>query len=148
MCASSGREIVVRVIVGTVTKTRHLGTKKTKYTIGRDRGCDVPIADDSVSRVHAELSLLDDGRWLLRDCQSRNGTKLIRGGRSKSVREEVVAPGDGLQFGSVTLRVDDLLDVLRPRDRAPSGAKAPPKLVRCECGMIKPSRKPCPECGQ
>lgn len=123
-------------------------------TVGRDRTCDIPIADDSVSRLHAEVAQLDDGRWLVRDRQSSNGTRLIRGGRSTLVREEVIAAGDAVQFGSVVLAFEDLLDAARPRARprearreAPKGA-AVPKLVRCECGIIKLAGKVCPSCGQ
>ncbi|MBI4523796.1 MAG: FHA domain-containing protein [Deltaproteobacteria bacterium] len=32
-----------------------------KFTIGRDKNCDIPIADDSVSRLHAEITIVDGG---------------------------------------------------------------------------------------
>jgi apolipoprotein N-acyltransferase len=51
------------------------------FTIGRDKSCDVPIADDSVSRVHAEVWLGSDGALMLADRGSSNGTSLIRSTR-------------------------------------------------------------------
>src|SRR5678809_1541964 len=56
-------------------------TPKTRFTIGRDRGCDIPIADDSVSRLHAEITLLDGGRVFLTDCHSSNSTFVMRDGK-------------------------------------------------------------------
>ncbi|HEY2443452.1 MAG TPA: DUF1707 and FHA domain-containing protein [Streptosporangiaceae bacterium] len=68
------------------------------FTIGRDPGCDLVIADITVSRQHAGLDRVMRG-WLLTDLGSTNGTKL-NGWR---VREPVpVQPGDRVSFGSVT----------------------------------------------
>jgi cytochrome P450 / NADPH-cytochrome P450 reductase len=43
------------------------------YVIGRDPGCDIVIGDPRVSRRHAVLGL-EDGRWVLADAGSTNGT--------------------------------------------------------------------------
>ncbi len=61
--------------------------------IGRGAYNDIPIADDSVSDVHAKLQLRDDG-WYVVDMGSTNGTYV--GG------ERVV--GEAQLFGSVDLR--------------------------------------------
>ncbi len=45
------------------------------FTIGRDGGCDLVLADLSVSRRHARLERDGDG-WLLTDLRSTNGTRL------------------------------------------------------------------------
>jgi X-X-X-Leu-X-X-Gly heptad repeat protein len=67
------------------------------FTIGRERGCDLFIADMTVSRVHARLTRGADG-WLLTDLGSTNGTRL-NGWR---VRDAVpIKPGDLVRFGSV-----------------------------------------------
>ena len=42
------------------------------FHIGRERGCDVEVADTHVSRRHAEVSLVN-GTWIIRDLQSSNG---------------------------------------------------------------------------
>lgn len=142
-----------------------------KFTIGRDRRCDVPIADDSVSRLHAEIVVAEGSRILLTDCRSSNGTFVIRNGRKETVREAYVAPGDTVQFGSVTMPMTDLLDAIRSRQRPPQAPAAkqaapapaprpepgpPPRadaasgvkpLVRCVCGAVIVKGEKCWICG-
>lgn len=57
-------------------------------TIGRV-DCDIIVSDNSVSRKHASISLVD-GEYVLRD-MSRNGT--VIGGRVYHNEKVVVAPG-------------------------------------------------------
>jgi hypothetical protein len=123
-----------------------------RFTIGRDQACDVPVADDSVSRRHAELTLIEQDKLLLVDCQSSNGTAVLEDGRPRPIRQAFVKPTDRVQFGSVVLSVSDLVDAIGARRsaRPPGGAAAAAggKLVRCECGAVKPGNGKCPECGQ
>ena len=63
-----------------------------KFTLGRARDCDIVLADDSVSRRHAELTFLGDGKVLLTDCRSSRGTFLLAGGRPAGPSE----PGTAL----------------------------------------------------
>jgi hypothetical protein len=66
------------------------------FSIGRSAGCDLALADMTVSRVHARLERTDDG-WLLTDLESTNGTR-VNGWR---VRGQVrVRAGDRVSFGS------------------------------------------------
>jgi predicted component of type VI protein secretion system len=103
-----------------------------RFTIGRERSCDVAIADDSVSRVHAEIWLADDGTLMLEDRGSSNGTTLIRGGlihagESSPLKNAVVLPGDQIRFGGVTLGVRDLIEAIEaknPDALTPAAAKA------------------------
>lgn len=134
----------------------------TKFTIGRDQSCDIAIAHDSVSRRHAEI-IVKDGRVFLTDCRSSNGTFLLRGGKPQSIRQEFVAPEDQVQFGSVALRVGDILETLqRKHPELQSASVPPPKevqpkswadpaqgktLVRCGCGTVKVKGERCPLCG-
>lgn len=133
---------------------------RSKFSIGRDRGCDILIADDSVSRVHAELLLLEDGSIILRDCGSSNGTRLLRKGVPRPVVQEAVSESDQVQFGDASISVAELLAAAQQKlhpskaparnlsaTPGPSASKAT-KLVRCGCGTIKPVNKPCPECHQ
>jgi hypothetical protein len=65
------------------------------FSIGRDAGCDLAIADMTVSRMHARLERTADG-WLLTDLASTNGTR-VNGWR---VRGQVqVRAGDLVRFG-------------------------------------------------
>lgn len=88
------------------------GTSRS-FTVGRDTGCDIPIADDSVSRIHAAFRVQPDGRIVITDNRSRNGTSVLRAGRPLPVEEEMVSRDDEVQFGDVVLRVSDLLDAVR-----------------------------------
>jgi FHA domain/Domain of unknown function (DUF1707) len=75
------------------------------FSIGRSGGCDLTIADMTVSRVHATLERTADG-WLLTDLGSTNGTRL-NGWR---VRSQVpVRAGDVVSFGDAqySLRAAD-----------------------------------------
>ena len=138
--------------------------QEQKFTIGRDRGCDIPIADESVSRLHAQLTFTEGQQIFLTDCKSSNGTFLFRGARPEPIQQEFISPDDKVQFGSVVFQVSDLLaaikkkhnqvntDQLRDNDSTPP---APPKpwapgkrLVRCVCGAVKVRGERCPTCGE
>ena len=70
-------------------------------TIGRAIECDCVVSEPTVSRRHACL-LRQEGRWVLRDLGSRNGTR-VNGVR---VTEEVeVRAGDRVSFGGVRYRL-------------------------------------------
>jgi pSer/pThr/pTyr-binding forkhead associated (FHA) protein len=69
--------------------------------LGRHGECDVVLEHLSVSRRHARLSFRD-GRWVLRDLDSTNGTR-VNGRRVVRCRLE---PGDRLRLGSAELLVD------------------------------------------
>jgi hypothetical protein len=56
----------------------------SSFHIGRDRGCEVELADAQVSRRHAEVSLVN-GEWIVRDLQSSNGL-FVNGRRTDSAR--------------------------------------------------------------
>lgn len=96
-----------------------------RFTIGRDRGCDVPIADDSVSRLHAEIWMTEDGAILMADRGSSNGTTLLRDGVSFPLRQDVLLPGDEVRFGGALLSVRDIIEAIEIRH---PGALTPPAL--------------------
>jgi hypothetical protein len=71
---------------------------QSRFTIGRDGGCDMVLPDPTVSRWHAGLKREASG-WMLDDLGSTNGTRL-NGWR---VRAWVpVRDGDLVSFGAVT----------------------------------------------
>jgi FHA domain len=153
------------------TVARHM---KRQFSVGRDPGCDIRIADDSVSRVHADLTLTEDGGLLVRDRGSRNGTRLIRGGRSVPIGDAPLRASDEVEFGEARLTAGDLISALRQKfpiasppaapvavgakpapaapqplqPAQPAASPSPAKLVRCVCGAIKPAQQLCPECSQ
>ena len=63
--------------------------------LGRDPGCDVRLADPSVSARHALLSF-HHGQWWLDDLGSSNGTRL---NHEKVSTATVLASGDEIECG-------------------------------------------------
>jgi len=133
-----------------------------KYTIGRSPTCDIVLADDSVSRVHAELAFLEDGKLLVTDCHSTQGTSLMpRGGQVRAIRQELVSPLDTLRFGDVSMPVKELLQAIHlkyppvvnggtaRKQAAPVASMSPEGtgLMRCECGAVKVKTNRCEVCG-
>jgi hypothetical protein len=76
---------------------------RTRFTIGRDAGCDLVLGDRTVSRRHARLDRSTDG-WLLGDLGSTNGT-LLNGWRIAG--PVALRPGDRVSFGAMTFIVSD-----------------------------------------
>lgn len=69
--------------------------------IGRHHACDVVVDDLSVSRHHARL-VFRDGKWIIRDLRSTNGTLL----NGEPIGRSELRPGDLLTLGEHRLRVD------------------------------------------
>jgi hypothetical protein len=103
-----------------------------RFTIGRERSCDVSIVDESVSRIHAEIWLTSDGALMMTDRASANGTALERAGQSFDLKDQVVLPSDQVRFGAVTLPVSELIvaiELKNPGALTPQGegaARRPP----------------------
>ena len=74
---------------------------QSEMLIGRHRGCDLVLSELTVSRRHARL-IFRDGRWILQDLESTNGTTVngCRVGRSE------LRPGDHLALGEAHLTID------------------------------------------
>ena len=80
----------------------------TILTIGR-KGTDIVLedAEKQISRLHAELTITDDGRYYLVDCGSSNGTAVKRQGAWKAIKQTYVTTDEEIRFGgylSLTLR--------------------------------------------
>lgn len=68
-------------------------------TIGRDASNSIVLNESKVSRQHARLLILDDGRVQLQDLNSRNGT-YVNGNR---INEVYLNPGDVVKCGDAFL---------------------------------------------
>jgi membrane-bound lytic murein transglycosylase D len=87
----------------------------SSFHIGRERGCDVEVADTQVSRRHAEVSLVN-GTWIIRDLQSSNG--LFVNGR----RVDSAPIGDGVD---VILGIDGPTLTIEPEASAHTSSDDP-----------------------
>src|SRR5687768_17121274 len=76
------------------------GAVSGRLLLGRSSDCQLVFADDTVSRRHAELRLVE-GHWMLRDLGSSNGTWV----NGRRVMEAEVAPGDDMQLGGLAIRL-------------------------------------------
>ena len=71
-----------------------------RLTLGRSSSCELVFTDDTVSRRHAELRIVE-GRWMLRDLGSSNGTWV----NGRRVMEAEVAAGDDVLLGHCRFRM-------------------------------------------
>ena len=102
--------------------------------VGRDPDCEICLAHDTVSSLHAELALTDDGVYV-RDCQSTNGT-FING---EPTLEAWLNAGQILKFGDVELFVESTTVIIS----VPKIEVEAPKLpVFLENGMNACARHP------
>lgn len=73
-----------------------------RLTIGRDLRSDLVVDDAKVSRLHAEITVDGQGRFLLTDLASRNGTTID--GR-QVVGAVPLVGGERLRFGRTAVDV-------------------------------------------
>jgi EAL domain-containing protein (putative c-di-GMP-specific phosphodiesterase class I) len=79
---------------------RHFRVDASRFTVGRRTDASLCIPSQTVSREHAELTVVEDG-LLLRDLGSTNGT-YVNG--TRAAQPCTVHHGDLLQFGQVVFR--------------------------------------------
>ncbi len=72
---------------------------KTRAVIGRDRDTQIALKDPLVSRQHAAI-LFQDGRFLLKDLDSTNGTQI----NGASIKEADLRHGDTFRVGDTVLQ--------------------------------------------
>lgn len=80
-----------------------------RISIGRARNCDVVLRHPSVSKLHAHVRKEADGRWMLHDAGSHNGTSV--GTLPVTTEPAELHSGDLVTFGAFTVRVVDSAEV-------------------------------------
>jgi hypothetical protein len=75
-------------------KTRIVEVDRSPFQIGRRNDCELSLADNRISRTHAQI-LLEDGKYVLEDLESRHGT-FVNG--EKISRHDLLS-GDRIAFG-------------------------------------------------
>jgi len=81
---------------------------KRLITIGRDPNSDVPVDLPTISWNHAVIHE-ENGRYILEDCKSRNGTSI--GELSNRVQRSVLEPTDQVFLGSYKISAAQLLSL-------------------------------------
>jgi FHA domain len=75
--------------------------ERDRLLVGRHPACDVVVADPTVSRRHAQLTLRG-GVWVLQDLASKNGTS-VNGKRVGRIR---LHAGDVISLGNQAIQID------------------------------------------
>jgi len=107
--------------------------------VGRDPQCDISYAGPRLSRRHAEFRVTADGVEI-RDLGSSNGTRV----NSVLVGEAVLAPGDVVQIGDLTIRFEDdaaapTVQFVRAVRETASVAAAPPVIEDDRTRRLSPA---------
>ena len=92
---------ILRVLSGSNSGAVYELSRNT-LVMGRDLDVQIQIADQGVSRRHAEIARVD-ALFLLRDLGSRNGTFI----NEESVAERVLREGDRIRVGSTVFAFED-----------------------------------------
>ncbi len=123
-------------------------------TSGREPTCDLVVDHPSVSRVHAKVSLGDNGLLTVEDANSHNGTYLQRNETWIRVAKVKLCIGDRIRFGEREVPLEKLTGLFQHRagvklgprhfsPRRPSGSTRPlSATLPAEESMQKPRRNP------
>jgi hypothetical protein len=94
---------------------------RPEICIGRDAGCDLVLASQYVSRVHARVLRTDRG-FVVEDLGSTNGIEL---NGARVLEATTLGPGDRLVIGNVTVNVLEANVDLFSTQRLPGGPVPP-----------------------
>ncbi|GEM_PF-3972923 len=125
--APPGPPAKIKVVKGMPASTRDL---KGRLSLGTQDDNSLVLTGEGISRNHTEI-VVKDGKWVVRDLASRNGTYV----NGKKVDEHVLADGDSIQIGSVGLTFASAASSPAIAAAAPVGSKAaaaapsPPKAA-------------------
>jgi pSer/pThr/pTyr-binding forkhead associated (FHA) protein len=97
------------VVIGPVPGAEY-SLEGDRLAIGRAEEAAVSINHASVSRMHAELVNLGQGRWEVIDLGSSNGIRI----NGMELRRGIIEPGDALELGDVRLRFVQAGKFFRP----------------------------------
>ena len=94
-------------------------------TIGRAPTNQIVIREEQASRQHAEV-FLSDGKWVVRDLNSRNGTAI---GKNRLIGDRVLKPGDVIWIAKTQLVFVDKLSTAYDKKILSQSSVAPETLV-------------------
>ena len=85
---------------------REYELKNQTVVIGRGKGVDIQFIDELLSRRHCEVRLVE-GRYVLTDLGSKNGTKV----NNSPVETIMLNPGDLIRIGDIYIRFVEHLEI-------------------------------------
>jgi pSer/pThr/pTyr-binding forkhead associated (FHA) protein len=95
------RTFLATYTTGGVEKERTLNlTKGVRLSVGRTKENNLSIDDASVSKIHASLTVNDEGKLIVADTGSTNGT-FVRGERISYGKAVIVGDSGTMKFGVV-----------------------------------------------
>ena len=122
-----GRELLERpsrlvMLVGPTPGTEY-SIEAPRVMIGRSDDAAIVVDHNSVSRAHAEVVRIDEGRWEVEDKGSSNGLRVNR----VDLTRRILEPGDVVELGDVQFRFVARGQVFIP---------APGELRRIDVGEV------------
>jgi pSer/pThr/pTyr-binding forkhead associated (FHA) protein len=111
-----------------------------RIVIGRGEDCDLPVNDTSVSRVHAEIHAIENGRYEVVDRDSSNGVRV----NGVELKKAILDAGDVVELGDVQLRYVPAGQVYHPQEPPAGGRRSaveaqgverPPEAARRTRGL-------------
>ena len=115
------------LVIAGPAKAATIPLTDAEATLGRDPANAVAVADASVSRKHCLLRKDEDGRFQIKDLESRNGT-LVNG---RAVKEQWLRHGDEIATGdSVFVFLVEEQDQASPTSRVEFDDYRPPSETR------------------
>jgi hypothetical protein len=117
-----GRRPVLQRIRDDGAAEKTISLTKDSCLIGRSPSVEIPLADETVSAVHARVWRKAD-RWWVEDLDSRNGTFL---NQIPVAKEEILCSGDRIRVGRIVLefRSEDS-SATAPESTGPTSAEPP-----------------------
>ena len=94
------RDLACLVVIAGAAIGEKIPLTQHRVVIGRLSDVEICLDDSMVSRRHAELAIGPDGRAVIRDLGSRNGTFC----NERRVTEEVLHDGDLIRIGGTALK--------------------------------------------
>ncbi|MBL9021036.1 MAG: FHA domain-containing protein [Myxococcales bacterium] len=108
---------------------------KDHFTMGRSEDADVSVNHSSVSRFHAELFAVGNGRYEIIDKGSANGIRI----NGQEVRRGFIEAGDALELGDVRLRFVGAGKIFRAGFDT---RQMLPAVTGLDPALMAPARKP------
>jgi hypothetical protein len=91
--------------------------KTSGKTIGRANECNLVVDHESVSRLHANIEVTEEGYLAVQDALSSNGTFLHRNGRWIRAMKVILGSQDRIRFGDQEVPLDHLIELFGSQSR-------------------------------